>query len=243
MQGTGTPDDPWRVPLGPAIGALELQLAAWNAQTSGNAADAAAASPRFATRGRVAADHVCVARRSARVRSAGERFRARRIRRHAIAAARDRARVRRQAVRRRSARYRRIGRGADELVAGRADVVARRARERPHRSGSGCDHRRVDRVSAGGGFRSFESGDGRRVVRAHAGDAREAGAAAGRAGRLRARRGRSRSRGVRRPASIRRGFAGRLADARERGLARTLSHGSARRAARFRFAVVHDRIG
>ena len=39
MQGTGTPDDPWRVPLGPAIGALELQLAAWNAQTSGNAAD------------------------------------------------------------------------------------------------------------------------------------------------------------------------------------------------------------
>ena len=37
--GSGKPDDPWRIGLGPAIGRLELQLAAWNAQVSGNPAD------------------------------------------------------------------------------------------------------------------------------------------------------------------------------------------------------------
>ncbi|WP_217591181.1 DUF6603 domain-containing protein [Burkholderia sp. GbtcB21] len=39
VAGTGAATDPWRIALGPAIGPLQLQLAAWNAQTSGNPAD------------------------------------------------------------------------------------------------------------------------------------------------------------------------------------------------------------
>lgn len=39
VSGMGTPDNPWRIPLGPPLGPLELQLVAWNAQTSGVAGD------------------------------------------------------------------------------------------------------------------------------------------------------------------------------------------------------------
>lgn len=39
VEGAGTPANPWRIPLGPPVGAMELALAAWNAQTSGNAGD------------------------------------------------------------------------------------------------------------------------------------------------------------------------------------------------------------
>lgn len=39
VSGAGTPDDPWRIPLGTPLGPLELQLVAWNAQTSGVAGD------------------------------------------------------------------------------------------------------------------------------------------------------------------------------------------------------------
>lgn len=39
VAGTGSAADPWRIALGPALGSLQLHLAAWNAQTSGNPAD------------------------------------------------------------------------------------------------------------------------------------------------------------------------------------------------------------
>jgi len=39
VEGAGTADNPWRISLGAPLGALNLELVAWNAQTSGNAAD------------------------------------------------------------------------------------------------------------------------------------------------------------------------------------------------------------